>query len=102
MVWHRLPTFLPNVPMRLIPFNKAQKEAYEATGFVRTVAFRTLPSLGKLDIKTFLQRVYGLDVVRVQTLNVEGKKKRSNKGFYRLADYKKAYVTLRPPSPGSL
>lgn len=48
MVWHRLPTFLPNVPMRLIPFNKAQKEAYEATGFVRTVAFRTLPSLGKV------------------------------------------------------
>lgn len=56
----------------------------------------------QLDIKTFLKRVYGLDVVKVETLNVEGKKKRSKRGFYRVTDYKKAYVTLRPPSPGSL
>lgn len=50
------------------------------------------------DIKALLKRVYGLDVARVRTLNVEGKKKRGQFGYYRRPDYKKAYVTLRPPA----
>ena len=50
------------------------------------------------DIKALLARIYGLDVQKVRTLNVEGKKKRGKQGFYRRPDYKKAYVTLRPPA----
>jgi large subunit ribosomal protein L23 len=52
----------------------------------------------QLDIKALLTRVYGLDVEKVRTLNVEGKKKRTKFGFYRKPDWKKAYVTLRPPA----
>lgn len=46
------------------------------------------------EIKQFLERVYGLNVATVRTLNVEGKKKRGKHGFYRRPDYKKVYVTL--------
>jgi large subunit ribosomal protein L23 len=52
----------------------------------------------QFDIKALLQSVYGLNVEKVRTLNVEGKKKRGQFGYYRRPDYKKAYVTLRPPA----
>ena len=51
----------------------------------------------QLDIKAVLTRVYGLNVEKVRTLNVEGKKKRTKYGYYRKPDWKKAYVTLKPP-----
>ena len=52
----------------------------------------------QLEIRQYLERVYGLDVAKVRTLNYEGKKKQGKYGFYRRSDYKKAYVTLRPPA----
>jgi len=55
-----------------------------------------LPSV-QIDIKALLTRIYGLDVEKVRTLNVEGKKKRTKGGHYRRADWKKAYVTLKDP-----
>ncbi len=57
-----------------------------------------MPWQAQYDIKALLTRIYGLDVEAVNTLNVEGKKKRGRQGFYRRPDYKKAYVTLRPPA----
>jgi len=51
----------------------------------------------QIDIKALLTRIYGLDVEKVRTLNVEGKKKRTKGGHYRRADWKKAYVTLKDP-----
>jgi hypothetical protein len=48
MSWRRLPSFLPNLPIRLLPFSEAQQKEFEATGHLRTVAFRTIPSLGKV------------------------------------------------------
>ena len=50
----------------------------------------------QLEIKQYLERLYGLRVAKVRTLNVEGTKKRSKHGFYRRPDFKKAYVTLKP------
>lgn len=46
-----------------------------------------------------LESIYGLQVERVNTLNMEGKKKRArgSVAFYRRPDYKKAYVTLKEP-----
>lgn len=41
------------------------------------------------EIKAFLESVYGLSVAKVNTLNVEGKKKRGKAGFFR-------WVALRP------
>lgn len=48
MVWRRLPSFLPNFPIRLLPFTEAQQKEFEASGHLRTVAFRTIPSLSKV------------------------------------------------------
>lgn len=48
MVWRRLPSFLPNIPIRLLPFTEAQQKEFEASGHLRTVAFRTIPSLSKV------------------------------------------------------
>jgi large subunit ribosomal protein L23 len=52
----------------------------------------------KVDVKETLEKVYGIGVSRVHTVNYEGKKKRSSNGknnyFYRRADYKKVYVQL--------
>jgi hypothetical protein len=48
MVWHRLPSFLPNFTLKLLPLSEAQQKAFQATGFVRNVAFRTSPSASKV------------------------------------------------------
>ncbi len=47
-MWRRLPTFLPNIPIKLLPFSEAQQAEYQASGFLRTVAFKTPPSLSKV------------------------------------------------------
>lgn len=54
-----------------------------------------------------LERLYGLPVESVNTVNYEDKKRRSRAAFYRKADYKVAYVKLTeavkipapPPKP---
>ncbi|XP_027364464.1 uncharacterized protein LOC113871573 [Abrus precatorius] len=61
---------------------------------IKEIAFKTAPSASKLEIKHVLQTFYGLEVQKVRTLNMKGKKK------HRLVakpDYKKAYVTLKKP-----
>jgi large subunit ribosomal protein L23 len=55
----------------------------------------------QLELKAFLENVYGLRVERINTLNYLGKKKKSKHGYYRSPDYKKAYVTLKPPEGGA-
>ncbi|GAB4817440.1 hypothetical protein N2152v2_004486 [Parachlorella kessleri] len=95
MVFRRLPTYFPNFPLKLIPLTEAQQKVYEKTGFLRELAFRTIPSVNKAEIKSFLEKVYGLNVEKVNTVNVEGQKKRGKQGFFRRSDYKKAYVFLR-------
>ena len=52
----------------------------------------------QLEIKQYLEKVYGLSVAKVRTVNYEGRKKRTKYGYYLRPDYKKAYVTLRPPA----
>jgi large subunit ribosomal protein L23 len=53
----------------------------------------------QIEIKRVLESLYGLQVAKVNTLNMEGKKKRAkgSLAFYRRPDYKKAYVTLKEP-----
>lgn len=53
----------------------------------------------QLDIKSFLEKVYGLEIDKVRTCNYEGKKKRTKHGYHRASDYKKAYVILKDPPP---
>lgn len=101
MVWKRLPAYLPNIGLKLLPLSEAQQVAFEQTGFLRELVFKTAPSVSKVEVKHFLESVYGLSVAKVNTLNVEGKKKRGKFGFFRRPDYKKAFVTLNQQQPSS-
>jgi hypothetical protein len=48
MGWRRLPTYLVNFPLRLMPLTPKQRQALETTGHVSEVAFKTIPSVGKV------------------------------------------------------
>eukprot|EP00897_Mesotaenium_endlicherianum_P009466 jgi/Mesen1/8548/ME000484S07927 len=78
-----------NVPLRLM-MPKTRENITE-------VAFKTIPSMTKVEIRRILESMYNLRVANVETMNYEGKKKRSKYGFYRRPDFKKAYVTLKEP-----
>lgn len=64
---------------------------------IKEVAFKTIPSASKIEIKRVLESLYGLEVEKVQTLNMQGKKKRRGGIVFAKPDYKKAYVTLKHP-----
>ena len=54
----------------------------------------------QVQIRQFLERVYGLKVASVHTVNYEGKKKRRKTGYYLTPTYKKASTALllQPPA----
>ncbi|KAJ7945404.1 50S ribosomal protein L23 [Quillaja saponaria] len=64
---------------------------------IKEIALKTIPSASKIEIKRVLESLYGFDVEKVRTLNMEGKKKKRGGLLIAKPDYKKAYVTLRNP-----
>ena len=65
--------YFPNIDLRLVPPN-AEANAHEVAEDV--VTFITRPAVTKVDVKERLEKVYGVGVERVHTVNYEGKKKR--------------------------
>jgi large subunit ribosomal protein L23 len=49
----------------------------------------------KLEVKKAVEHLFGVQVLKVNTLNVKGKSKRFGKTLGRRSDTKKAYVTLK-------
>ena len=45
----------------------------------------------------YLEKLYGIGVLRVDTMNYNGKAKRGTKGLYSHRDFKKAIVTMNTP-----
>ncbi|KAK8562742.1 hypothetical protein V6N13_018693 [Hibiscus sabdariffa] len=64
---------------------------------IKEFALKTVPAASKTEIKSFLQSMYGLQVEKVRTLNMQGKKKRRGGHLIARPNYKKAYVTLKNP-----
>jgi len=60
-----------------------------------TVVFQVDRRANKLQIKEALEALFQVKVVHVNTLNMQGKKKRVRTREGRRPDWKKAYVTLR-------
>lgn len=58
-------------------------------------AFRVPKVATKTEIKGSIERIFGVNVVSVNTINVLGKPKRSKRQTGRRASFKKAYVTLK-------
>lgn len=64
---------------------------------ITEIALKTIPSASKIEIKRVLESLYGFEVEKVTTLNMDGKKKKRGGLLIAKPDYKKAYVTLKNP-----
>jgi large subunit ribosomal protein L23 len=60
-----------------------------------TVVFQVDKRANKLQVKHAVETLFQVKVLRVNTLNIEGKKKRVRMREGKRPDWKKAYVTLR-------
>ena len=60
--------------------------------------FLVAPHANKTEIKIAVQKVFGVKVVSVNTLNRQGKRKRTRSGFGKRKDTKRAIVTLSSES----
>lgn len=56
--------------------------------------FLVHPDANKTQIKIAVQEIFGVKVASVNTLNREGKRKRSRTGYGKRKNTKRAYVTL--------
>ncbi|MDR0384217.1 MAG: 50S ribosomal protein L23 [Christensenellaceae bacterium] len=61
-------------------------------------AFKVLPSATKRQIKDAVEKVFGVQVEYVNTLNYDGKVKRQGRFEGRESAWKKAYVQLKKTS----
>jgi large subunit ribosomal protein L23 len=60
----------------------------------RQYTFIVAPDANKTQIKIAVEKVFGVKVLSVNTLNRNGKRKRSRTGFGKRKDTKRAIVTL--------
>lgn len=60
----------------------------------KCIVFKVLPDATKPEIKAAVESVFNVKVDSVRTLNVLGKKRRTNRGYGVRSNWKKAYVTL--------
>ena len=59
-------------------------------------SFDVHPDANKTQIKIAVEKVFGVKVTDVNTLNRQGKRKRTRSGFGRRKDTKRAIVSLAP------
>ena len=64
----------------------------------RQYTFVVAPDANKTEIKIAVEKVFGVKVLSVNTLNRPGKRKRSRTGYGKRKDTKRAIVTLSPES----
>ena len=64
----------------------------------RQYTFVVAPNANKTEIKIAVEKVFGVKVLSVNTLNRIGKRKRSRTGYGKRRDTKRAIVTLSPES----
>ena len=60
--------------------------------------FLVHPDANKTEIKIAVEKVFGVQVVSVNTLNRQGKRKRTRTGYGKRKDTKRAIVTLSAES----
>jgi large subunit ribosomal protein L23 len=65
-----------------------------------TYTFIVAPHANKTEIKIAVEKIFDVRVLRVNTLNRQGKRKRTRFGYGKRKDTKRAIVTLSPESKG--
>jgi large subunit ribosomal protein L23 len=66
------------------------KEAYNQ------VVFEVDPKANKVEIRQAVEKAFGVKVLKVHTINMQGKKKRMGRFIGRRPHWKKAVVTMAP------
>ncbi len=61
-------------------------------------AFKVAKDSNKTEVRKAIEEIFGVDVAKVNIVNVNGKKKRLGRTFGTTSSYKKAIVTLTPDS----
>ena len=64
----------------------------------KQVVFKVDLSANKKEIKNAVETLFKVDVIKVSTLVVKGKRKRNRFGIYKKSDYKKAFVSISEDS----
>ena len=59
------------------------------------VTFEVAPNSNKLEIKQAIEKIFGVEVASVNTINRTGKRKRTRFGWGSRKDTKRAIVTLK-------
>jgi len=77
-----------------------EKSTHQSTGAHRAYPFEVNPWASKEEIKHAVEELFNVRVAKVRTQNRLGKKRRYRFRVGRMANWKKAIVTLRPDSPG--
>lgn len=76
-----------------------EKQTQISGKYPNRVGFRVTPNANKLEIKTAIEDLYGVSVVKVNTMNYDGKRKSRNTKSGVISGkesaYKKAIVTLK-------
>ena len=62
----------------------------------RQAVFKVVKSASKAEIRRAVELMFGVEVERVTTATVNGKRKMFQRRPGRRSDWKKAYVTLKP------
>ena len=61
-------------------------------------SFQVLIGTNKLEIKKAVEELFKVEVLKVTTSIVKGKRKRNRFGMYKRSDYKKAFVSISKDS----
>ena len=65
---------------------------------LKQVVFKVDLSSNKREIKQAVEKLFNVEVLKVTTSIVKGKKKRNRFGVYKKSDYKKAFVSISKES----
>ncbi|KAJ3107230.1 hypothetical protein HDU97_004650 [Phlyctochytrium planicorne] len=78
--------FFPNITFKLVRSSLPPHQA----------VFRVPPAMNKLDMKSLLTSLYGIEVLDVRTMNYLGRRHRDRKGQHTTsAAFKKVIVTMK-------
>ena len=61
-------------------------------------AFKVAKEANKTEVRKAIEEIFGVNVAKVNVVNVNGKKKRMGRTMGTTSSYKKAVVTLTPDS----
>ena len=92
----------PSLPVGRFPTPTPSAARAQRLGVRGKLGLRRQGGGAQVEIKRYLETVYGLRIKSVNTANFEGKVKRRKFGMSKMKDWKKAFVSLEPGpySPG--